>query len=764
MADRATARRMDSSSPASPPTGDAPFRTLLNEPQREAVTHGAGPLLVLAGAGSGKTRVITYRIAHLLAVHHVPPYRILAVTFTNKAAREMRQRIEALVGADIAADLRVGTFHATCARLLRRYHDAVGLDRDFVIYDDSDQRAVMNRVVKAEGLDDRQFPPKLLLSAIHGHKQHGHGPEDLSLNTPFDHVLAKAFGAYQRRLLAANAVDFDDLIIHITRLAEDPATVAGSELQRAFGHLLVDEFQDVNDVQYRLIRALSATHDNVCVVGDDDQSIYRWRGADVRIIRGFKHDYPNTRTVKLEQNYRSSANVVRAALGVIRLSAEREPKELFTENATGEPILVVATRNERDEAAWVVDQIRAALQQGVDPGDVAVFYRTHAQSRVLEEAMRAEGLPYQIVGGTRFFDRAEIKDMLAYLRVVSNPASDVDLLRIINVPARKIGQTTVERLVQSGNVRGCSVFDVLLGDLGATGLQSGARKRVKAFASMLQEIRGRAADLSPQALAKHVLEVTGYADALVRENTAEADARIQNLDELVGSIGEYEDEAVAAGETPSLPGYLERVSLVSNVDRMQDVARVSMMTVHAAKGLEFDLVIVTGAEEDLFPFRSRGGSTEPGQMEEERRLAYVAFTRARKQLVITYAGSRMIFGTTRYGTRSRFIDDLPEDVIEHRQSGTLQRMSTPDAGRYVFERRPAPSPPPVPRQRYVELDAAPAEVAGDAELTRGTRVVHPRFGEGRVEELHLSQRPPVALVQFPGWGTRKIAIGFLQPA
>ncbi|MFW5739817.1 MAG: ATP-dependent helicase, partial [Myxococcota bacterium] len=440
---------MDSSSSASHPDDCAPLEDALNQPQLAAVTHPAGPLLVLAGAGSGKTRVITYRIAHLVALQRVPPYRILAVTFTNKAAREMRERLRHLVGADIASDLWVGTFHATCARLLRRYHSAVGLARDFVIYDDTDQRAVMNRVVKMLDLDDRQYPPKLLLSAIHGYKQDGLGAADVPLDSAMNQVLAQVFEAYQRQLLAANAVDFDDLLIHVMRLAENPRSVAGDELQRRFEHVLVDEFQDVNQVQYRLVRALVAQHGNLCVVGDDDQSIYRWRGADVRIIRGFKNDFPATRVVKLEQNYRSTGNVVRCALGVIKPSPEREPKELFTENAAGTPVLTVATRDERDEAAYVVATILRAIHEGVDPRQIAVFYRIHAQSRVLEEAMRAENVPYQIVGGTRFFDRAEIKDLLAYLRVLVNPASDVDLLRIINVPARQIGQATVNKLVEA---------------------------------------------------------------------------------------------------------------------------------------------------------------------------------------------------------------------------------------------------------------------------------------------------------------------------
>ena len=755
---------MHSSSTLSQSDDGASFPEVLNEPQLAAVTHPSGPLLVLAGAGSGKTRVITYRIAHLVAMQRVPPYRVLAVTFTNKAAREMRERIERLVGPDIAHDLWVGTFHATCARLLRRYHDAVGLAREFVIYDDADQRAVMNRVVKDMNLDDRRFPPKLLLSAIHDHKQHGRRPDEVPTDTRADQVLVQAFEAYQRRLLAANAVDFDDLILHIMRLVEDDRSVAGDELRRRFDHLLVDEFQDVNSVQYRLVRAMVKHHDNICVVGDDDQSIYRWRGADVRIIRGFNHDFPAARVVKLEQNYRSSANVVRAALGVIQPSPERQPKELFTDNPPGAKVMAVSARDEHDEAAFVVSSIRKAMDAGIDPKQIAVFYRVHAQSRVLEEVLRSENVPYQIVGGTRFFDRAEIKDLLAYLRVLANPASDVDLLRIINVPARQIGQATVTRLVEAANASESSVYQVIAGDLRLTTLKPAPRKRVAALASTLQQLRSYALEHGPRELAERVLVVTGYQTNLQHENSAEADARLENLKELLGSIEEYQDESLAAGESPSLSGYLERVSLVSDVDQIQDVRRVSLMTVHAAKGLEFELVFVTGAEENLFPYRSNDPMSDPGQLEEERRLAYVAFTRARDQLVVTYAGSRMIFGTTRYANASRFLADLPPDVLEHLATPAMGRIRAPTNLHRAISEPPRHAPVRAVGERYIDREDADVCPPDDVPLEPGIAVIHKRYGEGRIEELHLSQTPPIAVVLFPGWGRKKIAISFLQPA
>lgn len=763
---------MSSSSPATGPVLTE-LEPLLNEPQRAAVAHKDGALMVFAGAGSGKTRVITFRIANLLALHRVPPYRILAVTFTNKAASEMRGRLEQLVGADVTRDLWVGTFHATCARLLRRHHEAVGLARDFVIYDDADQRALMGRVLKALNIDDKRFPPKMLLSMIHGYKQQGLGPAEAPEGDPFEKVAAKAYEAFEKHLLAANAVDFDDLIIHAVRLAEDRESMAGDELRARFRYVLVDEFQDANPIQYRLVKALASAHGNLCVVGDDDQSIYRWRGADVRIIRGFEKDFPGATTVKLEENYRSSDNIVRAALGVIKPSRERVPKELFTRNAAGEVVRVVAARDERDEAAFVVMTIRQALEHGIEPRQIAVFYRIHAQSRVLEEALRAENVPYQIIGGTRFFDRAEIKDLLSYLRVVSNPQSDVDLLRIINSPARGIGQATVDRVVATANRLDKSVYEVIERHLDACGLGSSAAKRVISFRGLMAHLRERSQDLGPRDIAEQVIESTGYATALRQENTPEADARLENLQEMLGSLQDYEDEAEASGEAPSLAGYLERVALVSDIDQLDEGGRVSMMTVHAAKGLEFEVVLVTGMEEDLFPYRSTSSLLDPAEIEEERRLGYVAFTRARHYLFITHAGVRSIFGTTRYCRPSRFLGDIPADVAEQALSPGLstneirvdvsaelasQRQRTRARDRAANEQnRLEPG-------RYVERDVVDPIPADDVPLQRGTRVAHARFGEGQVESVETSVSPPVVVVFFPGWGKKRIVATFLRPA
>ncbi len=687
----------------------------LNEPQALAVAHAAGPLLVFAGAGSGKTRVITYRVANLLAEHRVPPYRILAVTFTNKAAGELKSRLAALAGEEMVRDLWVGTFHSVCARLLRRYHDEVGLDQRFVIYDDSDQKAVMQRVLKDMGIDERQLAPKLALSLIHREKREGRGPSDVDTtegNTTG--MLVEVYEHYQKAMATANAVDFEDLILHVMRIAENTHSAAGDELRRRFDHVLVDEFQDTNITQYRLVRALAARTQNLCVVGDDDQSIYRWRGADVRLIRGFRRDFAGATVVKLEQNYRSTGHIVAAALGVIEPASQREPKKLWTAADSGEPIRVRAVRDERDEASSVVRTIQTELARGTPASEIAVFYRIHAQSRVLEEALRTANLPYQIVGGMKFFERAEVKDLIAYLRLVDNPRSDADLMRVINVPTRGIGQKTVNRLLEIASFRSTSGYDAIDAALADSGLGTGAKKKLSAFRDLMETLRDAALGLGPHALAGRVLEETGYRQVLRDADTAEADARLENMEELLGSIHEYEEELSQSGETPTLGGYLERIALVSAVDTMQDAPKVSLMTVHSAKGLEFTTVCVTGMEEEMFPYRGMSGD-EPEELDEERRLAYVAITRARERLFITHAAARTIFGQTRYQAPSRFLDDLPEATIVREGSPWSAPASTAPAWRssgFAGPARPAArfrsfgeTPRVAPGTRVVDRDA-----------------------------------------------------------
>jgi DNA helicase-2/ATP-dependent DNA helicase PcrA len=765
----------------------------LNEPQAAAALHAQGPLLVFAGAGSGKTRVITYRIANLIDSERVAPWRILAVTFTNKAAAEMRARLRKLCGEEMARALWVGTFHATCAKLLRLHGEAIGVHPNFVIYDTSDQKAVVARALKDLELDERHYPPRTVLSHIHKHKQEGRGPQEAAAHSYVDEVARRIFESYEKRLRAANAVDFEDLILLVARLLEQ--TEEGDRIRRRFDYVLVDEFQDTNATQYRFLRHLVKGHDNLCVVGDDDQSIYRWRGADVRNIRGFRRDYPAATIVKLEQNYRSTKRIVAAALGVISRSSEREPKELWTANAEGDAVQIVAARDERDEAAFVVSAVRRARADGTDPREIAVFYRIHAQSRVLEEALRAAKVPYQIIGGLKFYERAEIKDALAYLRVLVNPASDVDLGRIVNVPARGIGQTTVDRLTAWATRNDKSLVEALenvesIGDLGAA-----ARKKLDAFRKLIDALRARAEHESPSEVLLALLQATGYIEALQGEDSAEADARIENLKELVGSVHDYETEAEAAGEPATLAGFLERVTLVSDIDAMQDGGAVTLMTVHGAKGLEFERVVLTGMEEEMFPYKG----TDPGEseeLEEERRLAYVAITRARRRLVMTHTQMRQIFGTTRLNRPSRFLGELPSGSVE--RSTTSAMGAQPRLTRYVdrgdteshrdravarpwthpqsaerpradsdraVTRAPVDPGGPEPSGRFVDHEFFHDHVddVTDVRLRRGSRVKHDRFGEGRVVEM-VNVGEPAVVAFFPGWGERKILARFLKPA
>lgn len=766
----------------------------LNPPQQQAVLQTEGPLLVFAGAGSGKTRVITYRIANLVANHRIPPFRILAVTFTNKAAGEMKERLDALAYEGISKDLWVGTFHSVCCRLLRRYHGEVGLERSFVIYDDSDQKAMVTRVIRQLGIDERLFPPKTVLNRIHKQKQEGLRPSEVKTSQSFDDTHIQVFERYELALKAANAVDFDDLILHMVRIAETRNSVAGNELRNRFDHLLVDEFQDTNSIQYRLIRALSAQSRNLCVVGDDDQSIYSWRGADIRNIRGFRSDFPDAAVIKLEQNYRSSGNIVAAALSVIQNAVSREPKQLFTAAEAGKLVLLRTTRDEREEAQFVVKSIRAEISAGQSPEDIAVFYRVNAQSRVLEEAFRSERLPYQIIGGMKFFDRAEVKDALSYLRLVDNPRSDADLLRVINTPARGIGNKTLERLLElaaNNELSAYSAIEPLL----QTSLGTAAKKKLLAFHSLLEELRKLALQLTPHDLAEQILERTGYRHLLRKADTAEADARLENLEEFLGSLSEYEAEAEREGHKPELAGYLERVSLVADIDAAANAGpKVLLMTVHAAKGLEFESVYLTGMEEEMFPYRGLDADSVD-ELEEERRLAYVAITRAKANLTISHASSRTIFGQTRYQIPSRFLRDLPSELLSREgQSYSAAAQTHPYGGSAGFGKFGASGARA--GQSWDEFDQRPAEVRTDAasitlrnrteaaldeagdertvdyeafddipehrsSIRRGARVFHQRFGKGIVERIESGTTPQI-VARFPGFGSRKVLASYLR--
>jgi len=761
-------------------TGDA-----LNQPQAEAVAHVDGPLLVFAGAGSGKTRVITYRVANLVAEARVPPYRILAVTFTNKAAGEMRARLVRLLGEELARELWVGTFHATCARLLRRHGTSVGVPSNFVIYDTQDQRTLVARAVKELDLDDKRYPPRQLLAAIQKEKQEGRDPVSMRGTGIgyMDDTMRRVFERYESQLAAAGAVDFDDLIGKTRRLLLEP----DSKLKTKFTHVLVDEFQDTNWLQYELVRLLSSGTGNLCVVGDDDQSIYKWRGADRRNILGFHRDYPNAKIVKLEQNYRSTAHIVNAALAVIKPSTDRVPKSLWTENPEGAALEVVAVRDEHEEAALVVQSLNEAREAGQELRELAVFYRVHAQSRVLEEQLRAAKIPYQIVGGTKFFERAEIKDALSYLRVLTNDKSDVDLFRVINSPPRGIGQATVERLTALATSKHVSVYEALAKPEESADIAGAPLKKLRAVRDLFVAMKSATAPMSLSDALLHVLDATGYIVTLQQDDSVESASRLENLNELVGSMRDYEVEATAAGEPPTLEGFLERVTLRSDIDDIEaEGGSVTLMTVHAAKGLEFRGVIITGMEEDMFPYRSMQDA-RPDDIDEERRLAYVAITRARERLMLIHARTRTIFGNARWGRPSRFLSDIPADVVVHRatRGATTESMrffdtparSAPRPGGFrdgsvahpqdadeeeVFSLRGAP-PSSLEGEvggRYVDRDFFTDDTSA---LRKGARVKHERFGEGIVRQV-VESADPAVVAFFPAWGEKKVLVRFLRLA
>jgi DNA helicase-2/ATP-dependent DNA helicase PcrA len=718
----------------------------LNSRQREAVVHEGGPLVVFAGAGSGKTRVITYRVAHLISEHGVAPWRILAVTFTNKAAGEMRERLLGLLGEEGSA-VRVGTFHATCARLLRRHGQSAGLSKDFTIYDDQDQLALVKRVLRDLGLDEKRYQPKAMAGRINRAKQEVQGPEDIETLDAWSEVVRRVYTAYEERLHQANALDFGDLIYRTVRALENDEAFRDEVVGR-FSHVLVDEFQDTNQAQFRLVRLLAEGHRNLCVVGDDDQSIYRWRGADRRNILDFRASFPDATLVKLEQNYRSTKRILRSANAVITRNTEREPKELWTDNEEGDAVLVVRTMDERDEARLVLRGVRELMAQGRSPSDVAVFYRTHAQSRVIEEALRGGNIAYRIVGGMRFYDRAEVKDLLAYLRVMANPADDMSLLRIINTPARGIGKTTITRLLDHAAEQGRGLTDIL-GEGAIAQVGNAARKRLAGFHRLICELREVAVSGAPLGeIGAEVVNQSGYAEMLRHDDSVEADARFQNVQELVASMDEFQRE----NPESSLADFLENVTLQTSADEDSGGDRVTLMTVHAAKGLEFPIVMVTGLEEQVFPFKGIDPWEDPEELEEERRLAYVAFTRAEEKLILSFAAVRRIFGQQRVGIPSRFLTELPSEDIEWigGRTSSASRPAPRDERRYE------------PDESYVDYSEG-SDLSDLEGLRRGMQVRHPKFGVGEVKEVAPGS-PPRVSVRFPGWGTRKIIASYLEPA
>jgi len=661
----------------------------LNAVQREAVCHGDGPLLIFAGAGSGKTRVLTHRVAYLIATGKAHPRNILAVTFTNKAAGEMRERIAAIVG-EASRHIWIGTFHAVCARILREAGDAIGLDRDFVVYDDSDQATLVREALYQLQIDDKKFAPRAILSLISRAKERLIPPEEFGTHYQgfVERIAERVYELYNHKLRLNRALDFDDLLFYAVRLFQQRPEIL-QRYQERFRYVLVDEYQDVNYAQYVLLTLLAAKHRNLCVVGDDDQSIYMFRGADVSLILQFERDYPDARVVKLEQNYRSTGTILDAAHAVVSRNRGRKEKRLWTENPRGCPLVVKEADNEQDEAEFVVRTIWEAVRaKRRTYGDFAVLYRTNAQSRAFEEVFLNFGVPYRIVGGVRFYERKEVKDVVAYLRVIHNPRDTVSLKRILNVPARGIGNATLSILEKTADAAAQSLWDTLLQVDQIPELPARQRNAVAGFVDLITRLQNLVPNTTVTELTTHLLEATHYLSELEAQPGLDAQTRAENVRELLTVTTRFDAEA----DDRTLAAFLEQVALVSDLDSLDArTDAVTLMTIHSAKGLEFPVVFLAGLEEGVFPHaRSMNSDRE---LEEERRLCYVGITRAKEELFLTHAYRRTLYGGISYNPRSRFLEDIPPELygVPSAPSAPQQPMSLkPGSGKLWVARVPTP--------------------------------------------------------------------------
>ena len=692
----------------------------LNDAQREAVLATEGPLLVVAGAGSGKTRVLTYRVAHLIRTCGVKPSEILAITFTNKAAGEMRERLERMLGQTARA-IWILTFHAACGRMLRREAERLGYRSTFTIYDDQDQVRLVKACLEELGKDPKRFSPRGIHAQISRAKNELVSPEEYAARVAsfWDQTVAEAYELYQRRLHASNAVDFDDLLMLTVQVFER-FPEALERWRKAFRYVLVDEYQDTNHAQYRLMQLLGGEHRNVCAVGDQDQSIYSFRSADIRNIIEFEKDFPGTQVVTLEQNYRSTNTILRAANSLIEQNTERKPKRLFSDLGEGEPVRAIEVEDEHAEARFVAAQIAQLVEHGLSGSEIAVFYRTNAQSRVLEDVLVRQGVGYQVIGGPRFYERAEVKDVVAYLQAIDNPYDAVSLQRIANRPRRGIGDASLARLQSYADAQGVSLWEAL-GHAEEAGISGAPLRAVQQFQTVLQSLQAGALELEVPEVIERVLERSGYLDALRAERTIEAQGRMENLQELVGVAQEYQANA----QEPSLSGFLQEISLYSDQDAIRgEQSLVTLMTLHNAKGLEFRAVFMIGMEEGIFP---HARSIEEQGLEEERRLAYVGMTRAQERLVLTHASARSLWGSRSYNLPSRFLDELPDEKIErHRlQPASWSGYGSPTG---VAPRSDAPS------------------------LSTGDSVRHETLGEGVVTGIEAGG---VVTVRFASDGSER---------
>jgi DNA helicase-2/ATP-dependent DNA helicase PcrA len=718
----------------------------LNPDQRDAVLHPSGPLLVVAGAGSGKTRVLTQRIGHLIATG-THPMHILAITFTNKASQEMRERVAAIVGP-VARQMWVSTFHAACVRILRAQAEHIGYPKTFSIYDQSDSTRLVGYCIRDLGLDPKRFTPRGVQARISLWKNELVIPHDAAslVDNSIDAKYVDVYREYQKRLERAGAMDFDDLLTNTVRLFRQHPDVLRTYQER-FKHILIDEYQDTNMAQNEIVLLLGALHHNVCVVGDTDQSVYRFRGADFRNIMQFENAFPEVTTVVLAQNYRSTQTILDAANAVITNNIDRKPKDLWTDLGKGEKVIRYFADDEFGEANWVVNRLKEVHDSEHRPwSDFAIFYRTNAQSRVLEESLIHRGVTYKVIGGTKFYDRREVKDALAYLRLSYNTLDEVSLKRILNVPKRGIGDTTISKIDVYANECGIS-FALALRKAAEAGVGAAAQRGINAFNQLIDECQALLVD-GPSAVLRHALNAGGYMSELKAENTVESAGREENINELIG----------VAAEFTQVDEFLEQVALVADTDQLDSDNHVTLMTLHSAKGLEFPVVFIVGVEEGIFPHNR--ALNDPVELEEERRLAYVGITRAKEQLVLSHAWSRSLYGSTQYNPPSRFLSEIPDELIQ--REGSVD--SGADSERHSFRSHADRGYAPQQRLNRNNTNVAPASTAQQQDANHGFRIgddiEHPTFGEGVIIEIRGSGEKAEATIRFRLVGTKHLSLAW----
>ena len=736
----------------------------LNDKQKEAVLHFEGPLLILAGAGSGKTRVLTHRIAYLIEEHQVPPYHILALTFTNKAANEMRERVNNIIEYG-AGSIWVSTFHSTCVRILRRFIDHLGYDNAFTIYDSDDQKSLMKDICKQLNIDTKKYKERTFLNAISSAKDELKTPEQYADEVAKEYnkkIFGRVYKEYQKRLKQNNALDFDDLIMLTVQLFRQNAEIL-NHYQERFPFILVDEYQDTNTAQFTLLSLLASRYQNLCVVGDDDQSIYRFRGANIHNILNFEKIFPATKVIRLEQNYRSTKNILAAASGVIKHNSMRKEKTLWTTAEAGAPISYGRYDNEYEEAQGIAADIHRQVKDGMSYSDFAILYRTNAQSRVFEEKLIYEGIPYRIIGAVNFYARKEIKDILCYLKTINNSADDIAIKRIINIPRRGIGQTTIGRISDYAFSQEMPFYEALRRVDEIPGCTRASAK-IHSFVSLIEHFRMklRGEMYSLEDMTQELLDVTGYVRELEAENTDEANGRIENIESLMNKIVQYEED----NNGGTLNDLLEDIALVADIDTVSDDAeQVLLMTLHRAKGLEFPNVYICGMEETIFPGASAVFGDDPSELEEERRLCYVGITRAMKKLTLTSANQRMRNGEMNFTRPSRFINEIPRHLVKQTYGAVLKpeteskptEFSRTKASLYTKNRKN-----PFANNPYIQKGMGSASPAGAPDYQVGDRVSHTKFGQGIVRSLTKLTNDYEVVIEFDGFGQRKLRSSFAK--